>query len=61
MSNNRPYFEGLNNLISQDAKAKEYFMSMPDYIQGMIIQRGQNIHNADELIRYGENLLAGDK
>ncbi|WP_312645706.1 hypothetical protein [Hydrogenoanaerobacterium sp.] len=52
---------GLNDLLSQSASAKEYFMSLPDYIQGMIQQRTGNIQSEDELHRYAENLLAGDK
>lgn len=52
---------GLNELLSADSRAKSYFMSLPDYVQGMIQQRSDNVHSMDELHRYAENLLAGDK
>ena len=43
-------YSGLTELISQDAQARAYFMSLPDYVR-----------TADTLHRYAENLLAGDK
>lgn len=52
---------GLNEMLSRDKTAKSYFMSLPDYVQGMIQQRCENVHNIDELHRYAENLMAGDK
>lgn len=54
-------YSGLTELISQDAQARAYFMSLPDYVQGMIQQRNDNVRTADTLHRYAENLLAGDK
>lgn len=54
-------YSGLTELISQDAQARAYFMSLPDYVQGMIQQRCGNVHSIDELHRYAENLMAGDK
>lgn len=32
-------YSGLTELISQDAQARAYFMSLPDYVQGMIQQQ----------------------
>jgi len=61
MSDKRPYANGLNDLLSQSNNAKSYFMSLPDYVQGMIQQRSDNVHNMDELQRYAENILQGDK
>ncbi len=61
MPDKRPYADNLNALLSTNNQAKSYFMSLPDYIQGMIQQRSNNVHNMDELCRYAENLLAGDK
>ena len=55
------YPGGLGELLSADMSAKEYFMSLPDYVQGMIQQRNDNVRTADTLHRYAENLLAGDK
>ena len=54
-------YSGLTELISQDAQARAYFMSLPDYVQGMIQQRCGNVHSIDKLHRYAENLMAGDK
>jgi hypothetical protein len=51
----------LYDLIDTDVTAKQYFMSLPDYVQGMIQQRIDNIQTSDELHRYAENLLAGDR
>lgn len=61
MSDKRPYSNSLNDLLAESSSAKSYFMSLPDYIQGMIQQRSDNVHNVDELRRYAENLLQGDK
>ncbi len=55
------HYAGLNDLLSQNRQAKDYFLSLPDYIQGMIQQRTDRIHSEDTLRRYAENLLAGDK
>ena len=39
-------YSGLTELISQDAQARAYFMSLPDYVQGMIQQRNDNVRTA---------------
>ncbi len=54
-------YSGLNALLSQNSQAKAYFLSLPDYVQGMIQQRTDRIDSEDTLRRYAENLLAGDK
>ena len=54
-------YSGLTELISQDAQARAYYMSLPDYVQVMIQQRNDNVRTADTLHRYAENLLEGDK
>ena len=54
-------YAGLNDLLCHDAQAKSYYMSLPDYVQGMMMQRNDNIQTADTLHRYAENLMAGDK
>jgi len=54
-------FNGLSDLISQNSRAKAYFMSLPDYVQGMIQQRNDNVQSEDTLHRYAENLMQGDK
>ncbi len=57
----KDHCRGLNDLLSRNAQAKSYFMSLPDYVQGMIQQRNDRITSEDTLHRYAENLLAGDK
>lgn len=62
MSKKEPrYPGGLGELLSADVRAKEYFMSLPDYVQGMIQQRADNVQTCAQLENYAENLLAGDK
>lgn len=46
MKNNQ---DGLYNLLEQDQHAKMYYMSLPDYVQGALQQRIQNINNVREL------------
>ena len=53
-------YSGLTELISQDAQARAYFMSLPDYVQGMIQQRNDNVRTADTLYRHAaQNRHAG--
>ncbi len=47
----------LNRLLQQDQNANQFFCSLPEYVQETIRERGQNIHCADDLHRYAENLL----
>ncbi len=54
-------YHGLTDLLSKNSQAKAYYMSLPDYVQGMLQQRNDNIQTADILHRYAENLMAGDK
>ena len=58
--NNKKY-QGLNALLSECSTAQTYFSSLPDYVQGAIQQREDNIQSEDELHRYAENYLQGDK
>lgn len=53
--------EGLDMLLQNSREAKKYFSGLPEYVQEMIEQRGPSIQSEDELHRYAENLLAGDK
>ncbi|GEM_PF-2109690 len=41
--------DGLYNLLEKDEHAKMYYMSLPDYVQGALQQRIQNISNVNEL------------
>lgn len=53
--------EGLCTLLAQNSEAQKYFDSLPDYIKDMIEDRADSVQSLDELHRYVENLLAGDK
>lgn len=54
-------YRNLNDLLSRNERAKSYFLSLPDYVQGMIAQRTSNVTTYDALRRYAENILEGDK
>lgn len=53
-------FSGLNTLLSEDQEAREYFDSLPDYVQGSIADRNSHINSIESLRDYAENLLRGD-
>jgi len=63
MTNNKPedFRQGLDGLLSTSTGAKQYFNSLPEYVQEMIIQRRESIKSEDELHRYADNLTQGDK
>lgn len=52
---------GLDGLLTQSTSAQQYYQSLPEYVQEMIMQRRQNIQSEDELRRYAENITQGDK
>ena len=49
---------GLGELLSRSESAKSYFLSLPDYVQGMLQQRSDSVHTEQELRRSAETLLA---
>lgn len=53
-------YPGLNSLIDQDMEAREYFESLPDYVQASISERGDHVNSLASLQDYAENLLRGD-
>ena len=53
-------YNGLDSLISQDQKAKQYFSSLPDFVRDQITTRAQNVNTYASLRDYAENLLRGD-
>lgn len=59
MAKNQKY-SGLQSLISSDRQAKEFFVSLPDYVQGMIQQRSDSVNSLESLKDYADNLLRGD-
>lgn len=52
---------GLDELLNGSDRAQHYFSSLPQYVQDMIMQRRQSIQTEDELRRYAENIVQGDK
>lgn len=58
--NNKFAPEGLHALLNKSHDAKEFFNSLPDYVQDMIEQRSDSVQSMDELRRYADNLLSGD-
>ena len=59
--NSRDPRKGLDGLLGTSASARQYFSSLPEYVQEMIVQRRENIKSEDELHRYADNLTQGDK
>ena len=53
--------EGLDALLESNSDAHQYFSALPEYVRQMIEQRGPRIRTEDELYRYAENLIQGDK
>ena len=53
--------KGLDGLLGTSPAAKQYFNSLPEYVQEMIVERRQNIKSDDELHRAADNLTQGDK
>ena len=53
-------YKSLNSLIADDNGAKQYFLSLPNYVRDQIASRGYNVNSMESLQDYAENLLRGD-
>jgi hypothetical protein len=53
-------YPGMNELLKNDAQAKEYFDKLPDYVRDQISTRAGNVNSLESLRDYAENLLRGD-
>ena len=53
--------KGLDGLLGTSQAARQYFSSLPEYVQEMIVQRRESIKSEDELHRYASNITQGDK
>lgn len=53
-------YNGLDDLLKQNSRANDYFASLPDYVQGTIRERGDNIQSEDDLRQYAENLVRNE-
>ncbi len=56
----RMKYANLNALLKGDAKAKQYYDSLPDYVKEQISSRGENVNSMASLQDYAENLTRGD-
>jgi len=53
-------YPGLDELLSAEPQAKEYFDKLPDYVRSSIQQRKSSVNSFASLQDYAENLLRGD-
>lgn len=53
-------YTDLYTLMEQDAEAKSYYASLPDYVQEQISTRAGHVNSLASLQDYAENLLRGD-
>ena len=47
----------LNDLLAKDAKAKQFFLTLPEDVQGSLIQSTHQIYNADELHFHAQQVM----
>ena len=47
----------LNDLLAKDAKAKQFFLTLPEDVQVSLFQSAHQIHNADELPCHAQQVL----
>ncbi|MGI5959180.1 MAG: hypothetical protein ACOX60_07185 [Massiliimalia sp.] len=47
----------LNQLLQQNSRARDYFVGLPDYVQGMLQQHTFEIHSEEDLKSYAQNVL----
>lgn len=47
----------LNDLLAQDKKAKQFFLTLSEDVQGSLIQNTNQIHNVDELHFHAEQVM----
>lgn len=51
--------QGLDSVL-KNSNAQQYFSSLPDYVQEMVMQRRESIKTEDELRNYADHLTRGD-
>lgn len=51
--------QGLSGSLGTSKQAQQYFSSLPQYAQEMIMQRREHIKTQDELHSYANNLTQG--
>ena len=55
-----PEYSSMYALFEQDAEAKRYFDSLPDYVRDQISSRADSVNTFAGLRDYADNLLRGD-
>ena len=55
-----PEYSSMYALFAQDAEAKRYFDSLPDYVRDQISSRADSVNTFAGLWDYADNLLRGD-
>ena len=53
-------YPNLNSLLQNDAQARQYFDTLPDYAREQISTRAENVNSYASLKDYAENILRGD-
>lgn len=53
-------YDSLDTLLAYDKQAKEYFHSLPDYVQQAMQSRAQGINSFESMCHYADNLTKGD-
>lgn len=53
-------YSDMHELIKRDRKARNYFLSLPDYVQEQIAERAGNVNTFESLKDYAQNLLRND-
>ncbi len=41
--------KNLNDILASDSNARQFFLTLPEDVQGALIQNTNQIHNIDEL------------
>ncbi len=53
-------YPDIYTLLDSSQQAKQYFDSLPDYVQEHIQTRAESVQTFESLQDYAENLLRGD-
>ncbi len=54
-------YPNLHALIQQESDARDYFNSLPQYVQEQISMKASGVNSFDSLKDFAENLLRGDQ
>lgn len=53
-------YPDLSTLLQQNDQAKQFFDTLPDYVQSQIRTRPEGVNSLESLQDYAENLTRGD-